>query len=137
VTISSSLTLYIGSFAPTISPPWFPPHPTEANCKMFHHFISYVCKLINHIPYLHLHHLPSFLTQVPTHTYCIEFTLLSSIFNSKVNIQSGFSIYLSCEYTLLWSVQHPLFLSLTLSLLPPIIQKISVHIVMFSTMQML
>jgi hypothetical protein len=44
------------------------------------------------------------------------FTDLSFIFNSKVSAQGGFSVYLSCENTVLWSILSPFLLSL-LSLL--------------------
>jgi hypothetical protein len=39
----------------------------------------------------------------------------------------------SFEHTSLWSVQLPLLLSLTLPSHPPIIQQLSVHIVIFTT----
>jgi hypothetical protein len=57
---------------------------------------------------------------------------LSFIINSKVNIQRSFSIYPSCEYALLWSVQPPLLLPFTPSLPPSIIQQLSVNIVISS-----
>jgi hypothetical protein len=44
---------------------------------------------------------------MPT-TYCTCITGLSFIINSKVSVQRGFSVHLSCEYALLWSVQPPL-----------------------------
>jgi hypothetical protein len=83
-------------------------------------------KPINNIP------LPSF----PLLTFLhIPFPTLYSpfIINSEVNVQRGFLIYPSCEYTLLWSVQFPLLLSLTPFLPPPIIQQLSIHIIMSST----
>jgi hypothetical protein len=63
--------------------------------------------------------------------HCTYFTILSFIFNSKVSVSKYFSMYPSCEYTVLWSVQ-PLPL-LSLSLPAPIINQFSVHIVLSST----
>jgi hypothetical protein len=80
-------------------------------------------------PHLHLLYSPP--TSTPTH--CTYFTVLSCIINSKANGQRGFSMYPLCECTLLCLVQCPLFLSLTPSLPPPIIQQLSVHIVRSST----
>jgi hypothetical protein len=71
--------------------------------------------------YFHLLHSPFSLSQVPPH--CTYFIGLSFIFNSKVNIQRGFSMYPSCEFTLLWSVQPPLLFSLNPSLPLPIINS--------------
>jgi hypothetical protein len=84
--------------------PFHPPspsRPTQGNCKKFYHSVSYMyLKPINHIP---LPLSPPFTllpqTSIPHHTHCIYFTVLSFIFNFKVNIQNVFSMYPSCEYT--------------------------------------
>jgi hypothetical protein len=90
---------------PTISLP----HPTpftSNNYKRLHCFISYMYKK-THQPYS-----PSFILSMnpsPSHKYLpphrIYFTVLSFIFHSKVSVQRSFSMFLSCEYTVFWSVQ--------------------------------
>jgi hypothetical protein len=67
--------------------------------------------------YLHLLHSPSPFWQV--HPHCTYFSVLSFIIHSKVNVQRSFSMYPSCEFVLLRSVQPLLLLFLTPSLLIP------------------
>jgi hypothetical protein len=98
-----------------------------------HHSISSIyMKPINSIPSSSS---PPFILPFPqvSPLHCTYFTVLSFIISSKVKAQMGFSMYLSCEYALLWSVQSFLLLSLVPSLPTSIIQQLSVHIFISST----
>jgi hypothetical protein len=53
-------------------PTMYSSSPSSSHCKRFHHSISYMyMKSINHIPSLHLFHLPSPLPQVLLHTHTV------------------------------------------------------------------
>jgi hypothetical protein len=88
-------------------------------------------KSINHITSPSFLHSPSPFPQVPpTNIPCTYFTVLFFIFNSKVNVQRGLSMCIDC--TLVSST--PSVTLPFLFLLPtPIIQQLSVHIIMSST----
>jgi hypothetical protein len=77
---------------------------------------------------------PPFTLPLPTstsHTLCTYFTVLPFIINSRDNVQRDFLMYPLSESIFLWSIQ-PLPL-LTPSLSPPIIQQLSIHILISST----
>jgi hypothetical protein len=80
--------------SPQPSPSTTPSSATESNCKMFHHYISFMYKSP-------IKHSPSFsssfmlpLPQIPPD--CTYFTVLSFIFNSKISAQTGFLMYPHC-----------------------------------------
>jgi hypothetical protein len=102
------LKLCIGLFFPTISLPHLSPPYFKQLQKFSLFYFIYVCKV--HQPYS-LSFIPSIhppRSQCYPHPHMTCFTIVSIIFNYKVSVQRGFSIYLSCEYTTLWTV-YPLY----------------------------
>jgi hypothetical protein len=117
--------------------PQDPPAPLKTVSKgfviQFHIYICiYIYKIIINIPSPSS---PAFtlhpLTSTSLHSTYFILTLLSFIFNFKVNVQRDFLLYLS--YPVLCSVPPPLLLSLILSLLILTIQHLSVCIIMSPT----
>jgi hypothetical protein len=116
VTFPDGLTFSIVSTSLTLIPS---PTLTKTIAKVSLFYIIYVYKT-------HWTYSPFFISSTdpppfpqvrPIHTHKDLFDL-SFISNSKVIVQRDFSMYSSCEYTVLRTVQHPLLLSLSPSLLP-------------------